>query len=118
MPDLIRIHDLRVKTHIGVSKEERAAPREIVVNADIRTDTRQAGASDEIADTVDYDRAVVAISELVRSADARLLEHIAERIAQQLAGLEGVSGVTVEVIKEAPPTEEDVRAVSVRIERP
>lgn len=115
--DAIRIVDLRIPARIGVSDEERAVEQEIAVTADLRTDVRRAGASDELADTVDYHAAVTAVSELVRSKDRRLLEHLAEEIANLLLALKGVRSVTVEVTKENPPVEEDLRAAAVRIER-
>jgi dihydroneopterin aldolase len=117
MTDTIRIHDLRVMTRIGVSEEERAEPRPILINVELRTDVTAAGVSDDLAETINYHEATVAIVDLVNGMEARLIEHIAERIAGLLRDLYGKVGVTVTVAKEAPPIDEDVRAVSVTIER-
>jgi dihydroneopterin aldolase len=116
--DRISIRDLRVDMRIGVTEEERATPRAIVIAVDIMTDLVSAGESDELTDTVDYHAATVAIATMVRSTEAKLLEHVAERIASLVGGLPGVDRVAVEVTKESPPIAEDVQAVSVRIERP
>ena len=39
-------------TRVGVSDEERAALRPVLINIGIDTNTRAAGASDDLADTV------------------------------------------------------------------
>jgi FolB domain-containing protein len=116
--DRIAITRLRVPTRIGVGERERAEPQTVVLNLEIKTDTARAGASDDLEDAVDYHRAIRLVSELLRSGEVKLLEHLAERVAAALLGLEGVTGVIVEVGKEPPPVEEEVDAVSVRITRP
>jgi FolB domain-containing protein len=115
--DLISIHDLRVETRIGVTDEERATPRTVTISVDIWADLAAPGKSDDLADTVDYHSATVGIADMVRSTEAKLLEHVAERVASFICAMEGVDGATVEVTKEEPPIAEDVRAVSVKIER-
>jgi dihydroneopterin aldolase len=118
MTDLIRVRDLRLRTRIGVSDEERAVAREVIVDFDLETDTRRAGVSDELADTIDYHQAVVAVAELVENAETRLLEHLAEKIAARLTALSGADEVILEIRKESPPiVEAEVGSVSVRIER-
>ena len=117
MTDLICIRDLVVETRIGVTPGERSAPRPVVVNVDIHTDTSAAGASDRLDDTVDYHRATVAIADHLRAAETKLLERAAEQIADLICGFKGVSGVTVEVKKENPPIDENVASVAVRVER-
>jgi dihydroneopterin aldolase len=118
MTDLIRVRDLRLRTRIGVSDEERAVAREVIVDFDLETDTRRAGVSDELADTIDYHQAVVAVAELVENAETRLLEHLAEKIAARLTALSGAGEVILEIRKESPPiVEAEVGSVSVRIER-
>ena len=48
------INDLVVRGIIGVNDSERESPQEIVINLDLFTDLRRAGATDDIADCVDY----------------------------------------------------------------
>lgn len=117
MTDVIRLHDLRVATRVGVGADERAHPRSLVINVELRTDTTAAGVSDDLSDTINYHEAATAVADVVRSSEARLLEHLAERIAEVLGGMYGRVGITVTVTKEHPPIEEDVQAVSVTIER-
>jgi 7,8-dihydroneopterin aldolase/epimerase/oxygenase len=116
--DKISIQDLRVEMHVGVTDAERAQPQTVVISVDMWSDLAAPGKSDDLADTVDYHAVTVAIADLVRSTEARLLEHVAEKIAASIGAIEGVDGVSVEVTKESPPIPEDVRAASVKIERP
>ena len=48
------INDLVVRAIIGVNDSERDSPQEIVINLDLFTDLRRAGATDDIADCIDY----------------------------------------------------------------
>lgn len=116
--DRITIRNLKLPANVGWGDEERATPQNVYVSVYIDADLRAAGRSDDLADTIDYDRATTEIGELVRTGSFRLLEHLAERIAGHTARLLGVRGVTVEVAKESPPVSEDVGAITVRITRP
>ncbi|MEA2508436.1 MAG: 7,8-dihydroneopterin aldolase/epimerase/oxygenase [Actinomycetota bacterium] len=116
--DKISIHDLRVEMRIGVTEEERATPRPILISVDMWVDLISPGDSDKLAETVDYHAVTIEIAKLLRTTEARLLEHVAEKIAALVGAFQGVNGVSVEVTKESPPLAEDVRAVSVKIERP
>lgn len=118
MTDKISIHGLRVETRIGVSEEERAQPRDLLIDIDIWADLIQAGKSDDLADTIDYHAVITKIAKLVQSMEAKLLEHVAERIASEIGAIEGVDGVSVEVTKKSPPIAEVVTSVSARIDRP
>jgi dihydroneopterin aldolase len=115
--DRILIRDLRVDTRIGVTDEERAALQPVYINIELSVDATRAGDSDDISDTVDYGAVALAVAELARGSENKLLEHLGSQIASLLAGIRGVLGVTVEIAKKQPPVPEDVGAVAVRIER-
>jgi 7,8-dihydroneopterin aldolase/epimerase/oxygenase len=116
--DRISIRDLRVATRIGVTSAERAEPQVIVITVDLHRDLRGPSRSDDLQDTIDYHAVTVAIAEMVRASEAKLLEHLAEKIATLVIKTAGIESATVEVRKEPPPMEEDVRTVAVTIERP
>jgi FolB domain-containing protein len=117
MTDQIVIKGLRLKTRVGVTDEERAQPQPVIVDIAIAADLSVAGTSDDLADTVDYDRTVTEVAALVNSAEARLLEHLATEVASLIVGFRGVQGVTVEIAKETPPVAEEVERIAVRVER-
>ena len=116
--DSISIRDLRVATHIGVSDEERSQPQWVTVTVELQTDLRAASTSDDLADTINYHWAANEIATIIRSSTCKLLEYLAEKIATRMTALDDVRGVTVEIAKESPPVEEDVRTIAVRVERP
>lgn len=115
--DSILVRELRVESHVGATEEERARAQLLSINLDVVTDMRAAGLSDDLADTVDYGLLVGEVAKLVEASRCALLEHLAENIALHIASITGVNGVTVEVAKESPPIEQEVRSVAVRIER-
>jgi len=116
--DQIAIRELRLATHIGVTDEERANPQWVRVTVELEADLRRAGKSDDLTDTINYHWATNEIAAIVRSNSCDLLEYLAGKIASRMTKIEGVHGVTVEVAKESPPVDEDVRAIEVRIHRP
>ncbi|MEA2447194.1 MAG: 7,8-dihydroneopterin aldolase/epimerase/oxygenase [Actinomycetota bacterium] len=116
--DVIRIKDLRIPTHIGVTDEEQSRPQVVCVDVAMQVPLARAGISDDLSDTIDYDAVLREISELVRSSKSRLLEHLAEEIAQLISRHRLVERATVEITKEEfRPAGIDLGGVSVRIER-
>lgn len=118
MTDRIRLQGLRVSGRIGVSAEERAEPQTLVVDVDISVDLRKAGHSDALEDTIDYSEVAGRIERVVGAGETKLLEHLAQRIVDEISTILGVEGVTVEVAKEAAPMSQEHERVSVRMERP
>jgi dihydroneopterin aldolase len=115
--DLVRIADLRVETHVGVTDDERAELQPLLVSLDLRVDVAAAGAADDLDLTVDYGQITIEVAELIRSLRPRLLETLAEKIAALLASHPRIAGVTVEVLKVNPPIPENLGTVGVKIER-
>lgn len=117
MTDHVVVTGLRVPARIGVTEEERAEPQMLVINLDIAADLSNAGESDNLDDTIDYDALVTRIAGLVEGTEVRLLERMATLVVAEVAKVKGAAGVTVEILKEKVPVEEDVADVRVRIER-
>ena len=115
--DSIIVRDLRVKAHIGVTEQERSEAQLLVISVVLYTDLRKAGMSDDLNDTVDYGQVTAEIENLVTSTQNALLESLAEKIAGHIAAMPGINGVSVEIAKDAPPIEQEVGCVAVRIER-
>jgi FolB domain-containing protein len=111
------VRGLHLRAHVGVAEEERATAQGIVVDVTVTTDLARAGASDDLADTIDYAGLLSGIAKVVEEREANLLEALAERIVRKVEETKTATGVTVEVSKEIVPVEENVDQVSVRIER-
>ena len=115
--DLIVIRDLEVEARVGVTEEERATPQTLLVDLEIVVDLSIAAVNDDLDSTLDYGMVIQEIGELVRGSDTKLLETLAGRIADRIATMQLVRGVTVEVTKRNPPVPERVGPVGVRITR-
>jgi 7,8-dihydroneopterin aldolase/epimerase/oxygenase len=116
--DRIIIEGLQVAARIGVTEQERSHPQNLILDIELERDLSAAAASDDLSDTVDYDRLTSYVAELTRTSNSKLLEHLAGSIAKDVCSLSGVERVTVEVRKESPPVSEEVGKIAVRITRP
>lgn len=81
MTDKVLIKDLRAQAIIGVDDEERVNRQTVLVSIEIHTDLRPAGASDKIADTIDYRAISEAILAMVEGSAFFLVERLAEEVA-------------------------------------
>ncbi|MDQ6774262.1 MAG: dihydroneopterin aldolase [Candidatus Dormibacteraeota bacterium] len=96
---------------------ERELGQHFQVDAELELDLAAAGASDRLADTLDYTRAREAVREVLEGAPHDLLEAVAGRAAAALLDLDArVVGVTVRVRKR-PPLEGQFRAFGVEVRR-
>lgn len=115
--DRILIPGLRESGVHGVLPEERLQAQPFEVNLELHVDLAKAGASDDLADTVDYGAVCDAVSKVVSSESYYLIERLAQRIAEVCTVDPRVVGVVVEVRKLEPPVNARVDHVAVRIER-
>ena len=101
----------------GVSAAERQVPARFRVDVELTADLRRAGASDDLADTVDYTEAYAVVRDAVEGESCLLLEALAERIATGLLRLDKVGSATVRVAKR-PPLEGEFASFAVEVRRP
>lgn len=97
--DRIFIRDLRTRCIVGVYPEEREKRQDVVINLVLYADVSKAGQSDDIADTVDYKHVKNAVLDLVEQSEYRLIERLAERVAEVVLDHPGVEAVDVTVDK-------------------
>jgi dihydroneopterin aldolase len=83
-------------------------------------DLRLAGRTDELDATVDYAELCEAARAVIEGPHARLLEHLAEQVAERaLAVARGrARGVVVTVRKLRPPVPVELAIAAVRVYRP
>ena len=115
--DCIQLRGLRVVCIVGVLPEERERPQPIELDIDIYEDLSAAGKSDDLTDTIDYGAAAQAATEICLSSKAELLEHLAQRIADQLLLLASVSAVDITIKKIRPPIPLDIKTAAVQVVR-
>ncbi len=99
--DRIFIRDLLVRGIVGINPEERRNRQDILVNATLWADTRAPGASDDIAETVNY-----------RTAAKAMIAHIEENeplLVEKLAA---------DLVLICLKTDERIHAVELTVEKP
>ncbi|GAA4810790.1 dihydroneopterin aldolase [Actinomycetospora chlora] len=120
MTDRILLRGLRVRGHHGVFDHERRDGQDFVLDLALEVDLAAAGASDDLADTVDYGALAETAAAVVAGPPRRLIESVAAEVAARVLADGRVAAVEVTLHKpQAPITVpfEDV-AVVVRRERP
>lgn len=116
--DLIELRGLRLVGICGALPEERERPQPLEVDLDVEVDLAAAGASDALADTVDYGALCDTVASVVAAGSPQLLEHLAKEIAGAALGLDArVDAVTVSVRKLRPPVPHALATSGVRIRR-
>ena len=84
MTDTVSIRELRVSAVIGVHDWEREIEQTLIVSVEMAADVRQAAASDDLADALDYSAVAETIAAVLREGKFRLIETAAERVAGRL----------------------------------
>lgn len=113
--DKVIIQNLRVRGILGIHDWERVTPREIVINAEIFTDTGGAAVSDEIGDCVNYSEMAKKLRAHAESAARMTVERLANDLAEICLQERGVLGVRVRVDK--PGAVPEAESVAVEVER-
>jgi FolB domain-containing protein len=113
--DIIEIKDLLLRTIIGIKPDERVHKQDVLLHIVMAADLRPAGASDDIADAVNYRSVAKAVIALVEEASYRTVEKLATEVARLIVTTFPVSQVTVAV--EKPGALRFARSVGVRITR-
>lgn len=114
MPDKIFISELEVQCHIGVTAEERKNPQRLVIDIEFRHSLADAGRSDNIRKTIDYDYAAKRVKALAEGRERNLIESLAEEAAAMLLKEFRPNSVWLRVRKFPLP---DTKYVAVEIER-
>ncbi|MBI4820356.1 MAG: dihydroneopterin aldolase [Deltaproteobacteria bacterium] len=96
--DRIEIEGLRVDAVVGIYPHERRIHQRLVFDVTVETDLSEAGRTDDIRSTVDYDR----IAQIVRNTATSatwLVESMASNVADAVLALPRVESVRVRVQK-------------------
>jgi len=114
-PDRVFIRDLIIRCIVGIDEQERREKQEVLVQLTLHTDLRQAGRTDALEDTVDYRALKKRILHLAEESRFRLIEALAQSIAEECLREERVE--QVEVVVEKPGALRFARTVGVQILR-
>lgn len=113
--DKVFIRGLEIKTVIGVHGWERQLPRPLILTLEMGVDTRDAAASDQVRDAVDYDAVTQAVRRVAEQLQPALLETLAEKIARSLFDAYPIQSLRLAIDK--PGAVAGVKAVGVEIDR-
>ena len=113
--DRIEITSLRIVASVGVLPEEHERLQPIEVDISVEVDLAAAGASDDLADTVNYAAVVDAALRVASEHHHELLESLADEMGRATLGVDArIEAATVAVTKLRPPIGADVATVGVR----
>ncbi|MCR2794307.1 dihydroneopterin aldolase [Microbacterium sp. zg.Y625] len=101
--DEIAVTGIRAFGHHGVYADERRDGQEFVADVVLSLDTRQAAATDDVADTVHYGELAEEVAAILAGEPVDLLETLAARIADAVLARRPVQRVRVTVHKPAAP---------------
>ena len=82
--DKIIIKDLETFGYHGVFEEEAFLGQKFIITAALYLNTRKAGKTDDLTDSLDYGVACQLIKKIVKTERYQLIERLAEEIAEQL----------------------------------
>ncbi|HEY7720064.1 MAG TPA: 2-amino-4-hydroxy-6-hydroxymethyldihydropteridine diphosphokinase [Pedococcus sp.] len=117
MTDQIVLQGVSATGHHGVLPEERRDGQTFVVDVVMDVDLAPAGASDDLADTVNYAEVAGDIVEIIEGEPLDLIEAVAERIARAVLTRPLVEAVEVVVHKPQAPVGHPFTDVQVRVRR-
>lgn len=113
--DKILITDLVARGIIGITEAERRNPQDIRINVLLYADLRQAGQSDDLADSVNYRTVAKKLQAHAESAGRLTVEALAADLARICLEEPGVQKARVRV--EKPGAVRFAGSVGVEIER-
>ncbi len=114
--DQIHIRDLLVHAIIGINPDERVTKQDVLVNATLHFDTRAAGASDEMGDSINYSTITKAMKAHIETSEPGLVEKLVADLARVC--FEGDERIEeVDITAEKPGAVTYTRSVGVTIHR-
>lgn len=116
--DKIKIENLEVFANHGVFPEETKLGQKFLLDMELYVDTRKAGLSDDLTQSVHYGEVSHFAVRFMREHTYRLIESAAEHLAEALLlGFPGLWRVCLEVKKPWAPIGLPLESVSVEIDR-
>lgn len=113
-PDEIRIASLELQAHIGVPAAERKKVQRLTVSLTMVPEHDFAAMDDDVARTIDYAAVAKSIRELAAARPRKLIETLAEEIAELVLEKFVCRHVALELRKYVLP---DTEYVAVRLRR-
>ena len=113
--DKLRVIGLQVSALIGVHAWERRVRQRLLIDVELETDARRGAATDDLDDALDYGAIARRVAAIVHAARCRLIETLAEHIAQRLLAEFPMDRLKIVVHK--PAAVPNARDTTIEIER-
>ena len=117
MTDRISLFGVGGYGYHGVLPSERKNGQPFTVDLQVSTDLRAAAAADDLSRTIDYSALTSDIVAVIEGEPCRLIETVAERIAQRVLRHDMIQAVEVTVHKPHAPIDAPFSDVTVTVVR-
>ncbi|WP_458415232.1 dihydroneopterin aldolase [Schinkia sp. CFF1] len=116
--DKIYVTKMEFYGYHGVLPEENRLGQRFIVDLALELELKNAGQTDDLNETVNYADVYALTQEIVEGAPYKLIETVAEQLAQALlTSFPKVAFCTVKIIKPDPPIKGHYESVAVEIRR-
>ena len=115
--DVIRLKNMMFYGYHGISESEKSLGGKFEVDIDLYRDLKKAGESDNLKDTLDYEKIYKTVSNCTKQNKFYLIEKLAERIAKSVLQKFKVEKLVVRVRKPHAPVKGVLDTVEVELER-
>ena len=116
--DTIHLRNMQFYGFHGVNPEEKVLGQRFEIDVVLSVDTRPAGLSDDLRQTINYAQVYKVVKHIVEKEKFDLIEALAETLAAQIGKRFGPDGVRINVRKPHVPLKESVLDyVAVEIDR-
>jgi dihydroneopterin aldolase len=115
--DRVQLTGIEVFARHGVFDFEQERAQMFLVDVTAHLDLSRAGATDDLADTLDYGLLASEVREVVGGESHKLIERVAARVAETVLAHAEVDRVVVTIHKPDAPVDVALKDVSVTVER-
>ena len=99
MMDKITIKNAKFECNIGVTEKERRNKQKILIDAELFLNLKKASKTDSITNTINYSEIFKSIEKIASKKEFKLIEALAEGIAQEILSSYPIKKITVRVKK-------------------
>lgn len=115
--DIIKLSNIVFYAHHGYYEAERELGQRFEMDIEVDCDLGPASKTDELEDTIDYRKVYLLAKDTFENYKFKLLETVAEKIAQQILDSFNVSAVLIRVRKPHVPLKGFLDHIEIEIKR-
>ena len=93
------VHGISMQINIGLYDWERAKKQEVIMDIDYTIHSKNVALSDNISDTVNYQKMIDHLKQFAESSNFKLVETLAEKLAYEAKSNFNVKQITIKLAK-------------------